>query len=133
MFVCVNELHSMGYIHRDLKPENFLIDRFGHLKLTDFGLSKGELSSNKMESLRSKINMAREACSIKHYSSLERKNFHMQNRGYSFVGSPDYMAPEILTHSNYSSKIGVYAPGYDYLVDYWALGCILFEFLVIFL
>jgi len=34
------------------------------------------------------------------------------------VGSPDYMAPEILENN-----------GYDYLVDYWSLGCILFEFL----
>eukprot|EP00698_Gefionella_okellyi_P017330 TRINITY_DN5049_c0_g1_i1.p1 TRINITY_DN5049_c0_g1~~TRINITY_DN5049_c0_g1_i1.p1 ORF type:complete len:1133 (+),score=227.93 TRINITY_DN5049_c0_g1_i1:169-3567(+) len=39
MFMAVHTLHGLGYIHRDLKPENFLIDRHGHIKLTDFGLS----------------------------------------------------------------------------------------------
>lgn len=33
-------MHKMHYIHRDIKPDNILISADGHLKLTDFGLSK---------------------------------------------------------------------------------------------
>lgn len=40
MLMAVDALHKLGYIHRDLKPDNFLINKDGHLKLADFGLSK---------------------------------------------------------------------------------------------
>lgn len=45
------------------------------------------------------------------------------------MGSPDYMAPEVLVQSQHNGKPELYTSGYDYLVDYWSLGCILFEFL----
>ncbi|OHT07173.1 AGC family protein kinase [Tritrichomonas foetus] len=38
--LALNHLHSIGIIYRDLKPENILVGTDGHLKLTDFGLSK---------------------------------------------------------------------------------------------
>ena len=36
----VQELHNHRITHRDLKPENILLDQHGHIKVTDFGLSK---------------------------------------------------------------------------------------------
>ncbi|KAJ1558106.1 serine/threonine-protein kinase dbf2, partial [Nowakowskiella sp. JEL0078] len=55
MIMCVSELHRLGYIHRDLKPENFLIDSTGHVKLTDFGLSRGTLSKDCIDALKVKL------------------------------------------------------------------------------
>jgi protein kinase A/protein kinase X len=40
IFLAINYLHSIGVLYRDLKPENVLINRDGHIKITDFGLSK---------------------------------------------------------------------------------------------
>mmetsp|Transcript_1011 Transcript_1011/g.1151 ORF Transcript_1011/g.1151 Transcript_1011/m.1151 type:complete len:568 (+) Transcript_1011:246-1949(+) len=52
MLMAVDSLHKMGYLHRDIKPENFLIDRRGHLKLTDFGLCKSLDSLNENTEFR---------------------------------------------------------------------------------
>ena len=40
IFLAIEYLHKKNYIYRDLKPENILIGKDGHIKLTDFGLSK---------------------------------------------------------------------------------------------
>ena len=48
--LALEQLHLGGVIHRDLKPENLLIDKVGHLKLTDFGLSEtGVVYKNKID------------------------------------------------------------------------------------
>ncbi|KAJ3211841.1 hypothetical protein HDU67_004222 [Dinochytrium kinnereticum] len=122
MMVAVSNLHELGYIHRDLKPENFLIDKSGHIKLTDFGLSRGRLNNEYMKSLKEKVNKIRDL-PFTHRSLAERKNLYKtwqasELRAFSQVGSPDYMAPEVLMQNN---------DGYSLEVDYWSLGCILFE------
>lgn len=130
MFLCVDSLHSLGYIHRDLKPENFLIDNTGHVKLTDFGLAAGFLAPAKIESMRVKLKEVSDATTsaLSIGRPMEERSLKERREGYrslrerdvnyakSIVGSPDYMAPEVLKGEEY-----------DFTVDYWSLGCMLFE------
>ncbi|KAL8961591.1 MAG: hypothetical protein Q9193_001875 [Seirophora villosa] len=127
MFCGVDALHQLGYIHRDLKPENFLIDGTGHVKLTDFGLAAGMLSPGKLESMRIKLEEVGNT-SVPFGNPVEQRTAAERREGYrslrdqevnyarSIVGSPDYMAPEVLKGDEY-----------DFTVDYWSLGCMLFE------
>lgn len=41
LVLAIESVHKMGFIHRDIKPDNILIDKYGHIKLTDFGLCTG--------------------------------------------------------------------------------------------
>lgn len=45
MVLALEQLHKGGVIHRDLKPDNILINKWGHIRLTDFGLSEAGLVS----------------------------------------------------------------------------------------
>lgn len=125
MLCCVEYLHSLEFIHRDLKPGNFVIDKVGHLKLIDFGLSKSGLNSRWGDNFQTWSTMraappfksaqphSRDRTqSVASRGSLKKKRWGL---AYSMVGSPEYMAPEMLTGE------------YDERVDIWSLGCCLYE------
>lgn len=121
MFCALDTLHKIGYIHRDLKPENFLIDSTGHIKLTDFGLASGAISKQRVESMKIKLDALKDM-QVPYRSVSERQKMYRSlrqsdiNYASSVVGSPDYMALEVLQGRSY-----------DYTIDYWSLGCMLFE------
>lgn len=85
--VCALEyLHEKGIIHRDLKPENILLSEDMHIQITDFGTAK-VLSSDSQKA-----------------------------RANSFVGTAQYVSPELLTEKSACKSS-----------DLWALGCIIYQ------
>ncbi|OCF43220.1 AGC/PDK1 protein kinase [Kwoniella heveanensis CBS 569] len=85
-------MHEKGVVHRDLKPENILLDDDMRIKITDFGSAK--LVSKEEETVE-------------------------DGKKRSFVGSADFVSPEVLRNEPASAAS-----------DIWAFGCILYQFLV---
>ncbi|KAK7291357.1 hypothetical protein RIF29_06431 [Crotalaria pallida] len=111
-------LHSLHVVHRDLKPDNLLIAHNGHIKLTDFGLSKvGLINSTDDLSGPAVSGTALLGEDEPHLTTSEHKRELRKKR--SAVGTPDYLAPEILLGT-----------GHGYTADWWSVGVILFELLV---
>ncbi|NWZ65528.1 KS6A2 kinase, partial [Acrocephalus arundinaceus] len=84
--LALDHLHGLGIIYRDLKPENILLDEEGHIKITDFGLSKEAIDHDK--------------------------------RAYSFCGTIEYMAPEVVNRRGHTQS-----------ADWWSFGVLMFEML----
>ncbi|KAM5282477.1 LOW QUALITY PROTEIN: ribosomal protein S6 kinase alpha-2-like [Hipposideros larvatus] len=85
--LALDHLHSLGIIYRDLKPENILLDEEGHIKITDFGLSKEAIDHDK--------------------------------RAYSFCGTIEYMAPEVVNRRGHTQS-----------ADWCSFGVLMFEMLM---
>eukprot|EP00026_Physarum_polycephalum_P001442 Phypoly_transcript_01443.p1 GENE.Phypoly_transcript_01443~~Phypoly_transcript_01443.p1 ORF type:complete len:1100 (+),score=268.48 Phypoly_transcript_01443:347-3301(+) len=116
MILAVNEVHQLGYIHRDLKPENFLVDKNGHLKIADLGISTSGASA--FVDLKIKVKAIHRGSVISSELVLNDGKTKNLKRNQSIVGSPAYMAPEMLERSGYGPE-----------VDSWSLGCMFYEML----
>ncbi|XP_043695761.1 probable serine/threonine protein kinase IREH1 isoform X2 [Telopea speciosissima] len=113
-------LHSLRVVHRDLKPDNLLIAHDGHIKLTDFGLSKvGLINSTDDLSGPAVSGTSLLGEDEPQFSVSEKLNQRERRQKRSAVGTPDYLAPEILLGT-----------GHGTTADWWSVGVILFELIV---
>lgn len=128
-------LYENGIVHRDLKPENILLDKNGHIKLADFGLSgidikyyqQDIINENKIDEFCKNSNILNnEDQHISDYQlsgNSQIKNSLLRNVKNNRViqGTPDYISPEILEgKENF----------HPFACDWWSIGVILFELIV---
>ncbi|KAI1341655.1 Pkinase-domain-containing protein [Xylariaceae sp. FL0016] len=105
----IEYMHSRGVIHRDLKPENVLLDDQLHVKITDFGTAR-LLSDPRAPQAPPRIEDTG--------TSSRSRDQQDDSRAASFVGTAEYVSPELLTNKN-ACKAS----------DLWAFGCIVYQLL----
>jgi 3-phosphoinositide dependent protein kinase-1 len=108
----ISYMHSRGVIHRDLKPENVLLDDQMHVKITDFGTAK--LLKDPLAAPN--LGNGDGESSSRGIPDIEIKE--EDSRATSFVGTAEYVSPELLTDKN-ACKAS----------DLWAFGCIIYQLL----
>uniref|UniRef100_A0A126WWQ5 non-specific serine/threonine protein kinase n=1 Tax=Gaga arizonica TaxID=414605 RepID=A0A126WWQ5_9MONI len=110
--IALEYLHCQGIIYRDLKPENVLLQRDGHVVLTDFDLSFITTCTPQL------VRPASPPGKRRKYKLVPPPFFMAEpvNTSNSFVGTEEYIAPEVITGAGHSSA-----------VDWWAVGILLYE------
>ncbi|WOG82925.1 hypothetical protein DCAR_0102096 [Daucus carota subsp. sativus] len=124
--ICALEkLHALGIVYRDLKPENILIQQSGHLTLTDFDLSRTLVKPTRHhdvvyepEPLKQKTSKKTKNARVAPDSRRKSSVTSNGERANSFVGTEEYISPEV-----------VRGEGHEFAVDWWALGILAFEML----
>ena len=138
MILAVDSVHKLNCIHRDLKPDNILIDKNGHIQLSDFGLAKisdktffpitskdstgpQRIINNQSDSITS---LNTNYSNNNNFNSMIRNNNSLRQRrnrlvAYSTVGTPDYIAPEVFSQNGYGEE-----------ADWWSIGVMFFEMVV---
>ncbi|KAF3205110.1 pkb-activating kinase-like protein [Orbilia oligospora] len=111
----IEYMHSKGVIHRDLKPENVLLDDKMHVKITDFGTAKilDLPSQNRTSNTDGKPQLDRQEQDFANNIGIPD-----HERANSFVGTAEYVSPELLTDKSACKGS-----------DLWAFGCIVFQLL----
>lgn len=109
----VTFIHNKKIIHRDLKPENILLNNDWNLMITDFGAAKFVDDNENLTNLVNNNN------SIAGSSNIEEPPDSPDSNSGSFVGTAEYISPELLryNHSSFAS-------------DFWSLGCIIYQMLI---
>ncbi|KAF3918592.1 Phototropin-2 [Arthrobotrys entomopaga] len=111
----IEYMHSKGVIHRDLKPENVLLDDQMHVKITDFGTAK---LLDAPRPIRSSNAEGRMQLDRQEQDFANNIGIPEHERANSFVGTAEYVSPELLTDKAACKGS-----------DLWAFGCIIFQLL----
>ena len=141
MILAVDSVHKLNCIHRDLKPDNILIDKNGHIQLSDFGLAK--IADKTFFPITQKDNQGPQWMVNNPSDSITSANTNYSNNNntnnishnlrnmnglrprrnrliaYSTVGTPDYIAPEVFSQNGYGEE-----------ADWWSIGVMFFEMVV---
>ena len=138
MILAVDSVHKLNCIHRDLKPDNILIDKNGHIQLSDFGLAK--IADKTFFPITQKDNQGPQRIINNPFDSITSANINSSNNNninynvrsmnglrprrnrliaYSTVGTPDYIAPEVFSQNGYGEE-----------ADWWSIGVMFFEMVV---